>query len=1062
MPNPPPRSRFAWRRPEGRAPGAKEPSGQLPGAHSLFVAQLGILGLALWATACHPSAIEPSCQPTESHLPSPPAIRSEPTACLPFDENELDAEVTSEQRLCLEIELQQEETLGLEIDQSRVDLVAEIHSPATEIVLTADTPVGNSFPERLCFVAAQEGLHRIYVYPYHSSREGPTSVRRVRRGPARPADHLCLAAYRRFERAERHYRDGLSEGLAREYHEIHTQWLEAGESFLAVLALRREGDLWKDLGDREGATRAYYRALELAREAEDLALEADLHNRLGNLFLQWKENRLARERYELALTKLRGFGPSRLEASVLNNLAYLGRREGQWHWAVEKFEEAAAMHRALGAIDELVTTRRHLALSYAQLGRHRLALRSLEKTLEIAGKSANPLLRYEVLDTQGRLYLMTGDFARARDALVEVAAWREARSDWKKLEGTLDLLGSALVENREYERALTAYRQSEHLSLRRQDLAGAAVTQTNIGCLLERQGHLEAAGEVLAAARPVLVQASDFLSLSHLEYCSARIESSRGRREAALERIADALQWVDQLRRLARQVGERHRPNEVWQDYADLEIALLMASARETSDPAYAARAFEASELARARGFLSLVTEAGALRDGVPRPGIAAEEWKHHQTLNRLRERLDDPKVQPGSATAAEIERQILATSLTIERAEARVRREAPSLRELGGPRPTSVDALQARLPPETLVLSYVLGEERSVLFVIGADRFESHDLPGRARIGAVASVLRHALVRSAVNPHQAALAAQDAAALLLPASLDLEPARRLLILPTEILHYLPFEALPGSSGSPRGEAHLLGDRFEIFYAPSASVFVSLGQRPSPALGEPRLLAIYADPDFSSSPDPFRIGSSLGPGALRQPPARLPFTHTEAAAIRALVPPDQRWVRLGPAASKANLLRDPIDRFRILHFATHAVVDEDFPELSHLLLAADPEAAGSADQALHLHEISALRLRAELVVLSGCQTAVGQVVRGDGLVSLARGFFAAGAPRVVVSLWEVDDEATATLMACFYEGLLVRGESPAEALAVAKRRLRSDERWEAPYFWAAFVLQGLP
>ena len=146
--------------------------------------------------------------------------------------------------------------------------------------------------------------------------------------------------------------------------------------------------------------------------------------------------------------------------------------------------------------------------------------------------------------------------------------------------------------------------------------------------------------------------------------------------------------------------------------------------------------------------------------------------------------------------------------------------------------------------------------------------------------------------------------------------------------------------------------------------------------------------------------------------------------------------------------------------FQILHFATHSILHEVHPELSGIVLSLVNEHGKPQDGFLRLHQIYTLELPADLVVLSSCRTALGQHVSGDGLYGLARGFFYAGASKVLVSLWEVDDQATAELMKRFYRGLLQEELSPAAALRTAQREMRNHEAWRTPYYWAGFVLQG--
>jgi CHAT domain-containing protein len=159
-------------------------------------------------------------------------------------------------------------------------------------------------------------------------------------------------------------------------------------------------------------------------------------------------------------------------------------------------------------------------------------------------------------------------------------------------------------------------------------------------------------------------------------------------------------------------------------------------------------------------------------------------------------------------------------------------------------------------------------------------------------------------------------------------------------------------------------------------------------------------------------------------------------------------------------ASRATATRDRLSQYRYVHFATHGLADSERPELSTLVLSLYDEQGRLKDGFLRGHEVYNLEMPAELVTLSACETGLGKLTRGEGLVSLTRGFMYAGAARVVVSLWSVSDRATAELMTKFYRRVLVEGERPAAALRAAQVEMWRDERWEAPYYWAAFTLQG--
>ena len=186
---------------------------------------------------------------------------------------------------------------------------------------------------------------------------------------------------------------------------------------------------------------------------------------------------------------------------------------------------------------------------------------------------------------------------------------------------------------------------------------------------------------------------------------------------------------------------------------------------------------------------------------------------------------------------------------------------------------------------------------------------------------------------------------------------------------------------------------------------------------------------------------------------------RLPYTRQEAKRLLTLAP-NASFGALDFQASRAAALNPALGQYRYIHFATHGVLDSERPGLSSLLLSMVDEKGKAQDGFLRANDIYNLKLPAELVVLSACQTGLGKEIKGEGLVGLTRGFMYAGAARVMVSLWNVNDQATAELMTRFYQKMLKDGERPAAALRAAQVELWKQKQWKAPFYWAAFTLQG--
>jgi CHAT domain-containing protein len=295
----------------------------------------------------------------------------------------------------------------------------------------------------------------------------------------------------------------------------------------------------------------------------------------------------------------------------------------------------------------------------------------------------------------------------------------------------------------------------------------------------------------------------------------------------------------------------------------------------------------------------------------------------------------------------------------------------------------------------------------------------------------------------------------------------------------------VPFAALEDPRAA--GSQPLIVDH-EIVTLPSIATLKALRQENSnrpPARGR---VAVLADPvvDAADSRLPpaagrkARLPSPQGDGrsALGASPdlerslrdvapedglaglTRLKGAGREAEIIAALVPPERRLIARGFDATRALATNPLLANYDSVHFATHGIINPVRPELSGLLLSLVDQHGEPQPGFLRAHEVYNLRLPVDLVVLSACRTGLGKELKGEGLVGLSRGFMYAGARRVAVSLWKIDDEATAELMGHFYRAMLRDNLAPAAALQRAQVAMWKSRRWRSPFFWAAFVIQG--
>jgi CHAT domain-containing protein len=351
------------------------------------------------------------------------------------------------------------------------------------------------------------------------------------------------------------------------------------------------------------------------------------------------------------------------------------------------------------------------------------------------------------------------------------------------------------------------------------------------------------------------------------------------------------------------------------------------------------------------------------------------------------------------------------------------------------------------------------------MLWIITGKQIRMVQLPGRAEIEQEVASFRTVAARHPKSDFDAwqAPARRLYKMLIGPVEVTLRGERNLVIVPDGVLYYLPFESL--ISTAEGGSARFLIEDYAVAYAPSATVFGNLlaepGKQARPRSHE---LLAYGDPAFGSATNvagTSRLGDVVRgvyqSAGIKFPP--LPNTRAEVETIGALYPAARRKIYIGPNATEASVKSEHLPSYKRLHFATHAVLDEQVPARSGVVLSLAN--TGNEDGILRTNEIFNLELNADLVVLSACQTGLGTLVKGEGMVGLTRAFLYAGSPRVVVSLWEVNDRATADFMKTFHQKMK-EGQSPGLALRAAKLNMlqSGSAAYRHPYFWTPFVLVG--
>lgn len=979
------------------------------------------------------------------------------------------------------VDLAAGDALLLEVDQAEIDVVVRLSAPGGREVLPFDSPTGTLTLERVCFIAEETGIHAIDVAPFDAA--GAYALHLVDTRPATASDRQCAAGAAAFRAAEKATQ--VTEEIAHR-EQAGRLWEEAGEPLLAAIAWRQAGWLQRHQGATAVAVADLERARAQVRRSGPPRLEVSILSRLGLAYRDAGDLLAAAEVLDQALALARAADDPRGMAAAWTNLGLIDEEMGEPHRAVDRYREALEIWRREDDPGETAQALDNLARVLGVLDHHDEALDALDEALALARRSGDRERQANALAASGWVHHLRGEPARGLPPLREARDLRRQAGDAKGEAGVLDRLGTVLAAAGDPHAAEEAYRSSLAISERMDLPTYRAATRNNLGCLLAETGRAREAARFLDRALTYFEESQDPKSWAQTEYCLALLARHRGDGVAALAHIRRALTIVESLREKARLAGHRYRPIWLWQDYAELEVELLLDRARALDDPQARAEAFAAADRMRARTLYELVVRTRGGAEQAAGRALAARAEQLQAELNaRAAERAARLATAGPEPSAPRLEAEIRRLRLDLEHARAEMRAAARRSGQLGMPRPVSAAEAQQLLDRRTVLLTYVLGARRSHLLVLTRDHLQAVDLAPRKVLEDHAEALYHALKESRHWKGQWRHASSALGRLLLPPEAIPPGAERLLVVPDGALHYVPFAVLGSPRQPPREAAdRLVLDDFEVVTVPSAAVLAALRARRQDRPPAAKTIALFADPVFSpEDPRIMGVAASLPPqqpgGHDSATPAdgeaihaieverlpegplpRLPATAAEAAAILARVPADRQLALLGPQASKQAILSADLRPYRILHFATHAWIDERFPELSGLVLSTVDPAGREIDGALYLHEIDRLDLAADLTVLSGCQTALGRRVRGDGLLGLTQGFFHAGSSQVLVSLWSLHDSAAARLMDELYRRLLEQGEPPATALRHAQQWLRRQEPFRAPRYWAPFVLQG--
>lgn len=975
------------------------------------------------------------------------------------------------------------EFIEITCERKGIDIGLAAFSPNGEKISISNAPGGFAGFDKLIFVAPKSGEYRIEI----SSR---------RPGTLQGKYTILLK--------EKH--------LADENDLIHAQ---------AMKFLGESRDILQGSENRyEKAMRSIEKlelALPLFEKLNDLQGQANTLFQIGDITAnEYGKNETAIQIFEKALQIWEKIDDDAGKAMCLTKAAYEFRDSGLTEKSLAYFNAALLLQRKINdPLGESVTLS-YLCRLYNDTQKFQEGFEACRTSLNIS-KDTNPINDYLTYLNFGALYENTGDSDNSirnyQTSLERASLVKEFLNPirvanvkgniaiilhiQKKFDEALNYYQEVISVSEKVKRPIfTAYfcKQASfvYLDLNQYDKA-LEYAQKSLSILRQvdprrRQGALNAVGKSYEAlgqfdkAREMFIEAvevnrqnKDLYAKATSLYNLAQLEKKSGNLEKASDAVHEAVNHSEIIR--AKLLGKNQRSTYlgILKKYYDLEIELLADLYEKNHDAGYLEKAWQQHEKVRARSLLENFLENGFnLNQIVPKEFFQKEQTLLESVAEAETKRTEAKKTNNLNAQK-EAEANLQKSLDDYQVLQEEVRRNNPKFSEINQLQNFTFADAQKTLDESTSILEFSLGDNQSYAWLIGKNSVKMAKLPSRNDLNKTARDFYSALTdrNSATENSSIEKSLLLSQQILQPFYDDLSKTKRLVVIADGSLQLIPFSALSLSTEKYQP----LVETIETVSLPSFSSFVYLRENKTVRrLNTDKTLAIFADPVFYSNDERFAKNKvnqknfeklDKNSDALAQTLrdfgieklSRLPFSRIEAEEIEKFAP-QQTTLAMGTKASRSKFLSGDFSNYRFLHFATHGFLNQQNPDLSGLVLSLYDEKRQPQNGFLRVIDLYSLRLNADLVVLSACQTGLGKDVDGEGIVGLTRGFMYAGASGIVSSLWRVEDRATAELMKHFYYAMLKENKSPSAALQYAQNKLRQTPRFNKPQNWAAFTLTG--
>jgi len=839
-----------------------------------------------------------------------------------------------------------------------------------------------------------------------------------------------------------------------------SEQLRLANAFLAILDLYNKGKSFFSEGNFKESIDSFNSAINYAKSINSPAHELKCKRLLSLAYWGLKDYINFYNQNKEALQLAFQLNHKKEQARCLNNLGLALWKLDDYSSALNNFFKALEIAQNIGALSEVSDILANIGLAYRDIGDFDSSIKYIISSSEIDRKNSNYLGIYLNELNLGSAYRLKYLFSKDIQELYKaISIYNSALKERMPSEIRMKFfnnLSSAYNDLGDFYNALEHLKKSLQIALSIHDAEAEGIIYNNMGSIYFNLGNYEQAIEYhnKAIELALKLRSGQILWEAYLELANAYRKKEQ--EAEAIKNYKNSIAIIEDIR--SRLNLEEYKASYLGTDkrldaYYKL-IDLLVKKGLKENNKAYLSDAFNYLERARARAFLdSLELSKISFSEGIDQK-LRYREVEIMNEISTLYTKLLNPELT--EEQKQQIFQKLDSADQNLEALKREMRANNPAYANLKYPEFVSLQEAQKKLiPRDTLVIAYLLSQDASYAFALNNKRISVYPLPSVAEIKEKVTKYLTQLTDSSNTDFRAGY---ELYRLLLEPTLD-NHVQRIVIIPDDILHFLPFETLRLPEGR---QARWLIEQYSVSYAPSLTSLKEILQNSKRRESSPtKALLAVGDPAYElngdgASSESITLKSFYEPG-LDLTLSRLHFSLQEVEKIASYFPAKKREILVSGQASEDKIKSYDLTQFRIVHLATHCIIDDKKPARSSIVLRLDQDP--QEDGLLQMREIFGLKLNADLVALSACQTAFGPFIKGEGIEGLSRALFYAGASSLLLSLWPINDQATSQLMDRFYYHL--KSHLPVEkALQKAKLELINSGPLSHPFYWAGFVLSG--